>query len=274
MTTLQQRGFVFSAEAEAYVSQLSPLLVQQSSPNLQERPRNALSSDSDGQRLRSISVPTTPPAKDIPELQIRTFTKLMKNSIEPIVNSQLRLVNCAGTRDADAESVAQLKEDLIQVLLASNPSKEFLPRSSLSHNGLVGLAVQEIGLDDDIGLSAAYLSLTLSREPVSLLMEEKLLPRLGSTLLASRSEEDILAPIMLDLRSLGWQATGIVGGVAGRLAQGTKSFGSGDDYEESDTVDISFLSSAKAGSIIVQVNQLDKALRALETGMAEVKSRQ
>lgn len=265
---------MFSEEAEAYVSQLSPILVQQSSPNSQDRPWNAAPLDSDRQRSRSIPVPTTPPAKDIPELQRRTFTKLMKNSIEPIVNSDLRLVNCAGTREGDAKSAAQLKEDLIQVLLATNPSERTSPQSGLSHNDLVGLAVQNVGLDDDMGLSAVYLSLTLSTEPVSLLMEERLLPQFSSTLLASKNEEDILAPIILDLRSLGWQATGIVGGVAGWLCQGTKSFENMDGCEELNPVDISFLSSAKAGSVIVQANQLDKAFQALKLGMAEVQNRQ
>ncbi|KAK5940951.1 hypothetical protein PMZ80_006228 [Knufia obscura] len=258
VTTLQQRGFVFSAEAEAYVSQLSPILQHNrnlSSP-FHERPQTASSSGSDG-RPPSSPMPSTPPAKDIPELQIRTFTKLMKNKIEPAVDPNLRLVNCAGNRDHDEASTRQLKEDLIQVLLASNS-----PRPT-TH--------KTVGLTDDTDFSAKFLSMTLSSEPISILMEERLLTQLGSTLLGTKGEEDVLVPIVLDLRALGWTATGIVGGVAGRLSQGAASF----QLEEGDNepVEISFLSSAKAGSVIVRAKQLGRALRALELGMEEVKGR-
>ena len=265
VTTLQQRGFVFSAEAEAYVSQLSPMLHQNYSLNSpsRERPQTASSSGSES-RPHSSSMPSTPPAKDIPELQIRTFTKLMKNGIEPTVDTTLRLFSCAGSRECDGGSVRQLKDDLMQVLLASNPPSPLKQESS-------GQTLRDIDDTHALDYAARFLSMTLSSEPVSILMEEHLLSRLGKTLFGAKAEEDALVPIIFDLRALGWTATGIVGGVAGRLSQGPIT----DQLEEQDIeqVEISFLSSAKAGSVIVQAKQLKKALRALEMGIEEVKGR-
>ena len=91
-------------------------------------------------------------------------------------------------------------------------------------------------------------------------------------------------PITLDLRELPLEASGIVCGVAGRLAQGTKmqelgqgspvvgpggreksSSGGGTDPDGGGT-EISFLSTARAGTVIVKESELDRAMRALEEG--------
>lgn len=98
----------------------------------------------------------------------------------------------------------------------------------------------------------------------------------------------MLVPITLDLRELPLEASGIVCGVAGRLAQGTKkqwlgqgspvegsgerersSGGGGDADPDGGGTEISFLSTARAGTVIVKESELDRALRALEEG-AEV----
>lgn len=99
----------------------------------------------------------------------------------------------------------------------------------------------------------------------------------------------MLVPITLDLRELPLEASGIVCGVAGRLAQGTKKQwlgqgspvegpgererssggGGGDADPEGGGTEISFLSTARAGTVIVKESELDRALRALEEG-AEV----
>lgn len=100
----------------------------------------------------------------------------------------------------------------------------------------------------------------------------------------------MLVPITLDLRELPLEASGIVCGVAGRLAQGTKKqgFGQGSPVEgpgerekssggggggdadpDGGGTEISFLSTARAGTVIVKESELDRALRALEEG-AEV----
>lgn len=282
VNTLQQQGFAFSDEAEAYVSQLSPTFTQgTSSPN---RPPTASSSGSETFRPYFASVPSTPLAKDIPELQIRTFTKLLDNKIDPMVDPGLRLINCAAGRDFTSRDLDKLKNDLLQILLATNGrvGKGSKPSTNGLHMQNFSLLPQDA--EDTPDFSTSFLSLTLTEEPVSILLEERLLSntRLGSNLLASRDEEEVLLPITLDLRSLGWRATGIVGGVAGRLSQGAISPVSGFELEmapdendqemvEDEPIEISFLSSAKAGTVIVKANQLRRALNALRMGMEEVR---
>lgn len=282
ITTLQQQGFVFSDEAEAYVSQLSPTFVHgTSSPS---RPQTASSSGSETYRPYAASVPSTPLAKDIPELQIRTFTKLLNNKIEPLVDPNLRLINCAAGREFTGKDLDKLKNDLLQILLATNGGVGKRQKTSTNGLHMQNLSLLPQDEDDAPDFSTSFLSITLTEEPVSILLEERLLlnTRLGSNLLASRDEEDVLLPITLDLRSLGWRATGIVGGVAGRLSQGAMSPVTGLELEsahnehdeeviEDEPIEISFLSSAKAGSVIVRANQLPQALNALRMGMEEVK---
>jgi len=266
---LQQRGFVFSQSADAFVSQLSP-----SSPTVPQGVR-PISSPT----FYENSAPTTPPAKDLPELQIRTFTKLTRNNISPLVDSEVRLANCAGSREPDAERDEQLKNDLLQVLISTS----YLPEAADQRKDLNPSTTVDPGLAEadaiDLDFGAKFLSLTITaREPISVLLEHRLLVRLGGSLLGAKSEEDALIPITLDLRHLPLDATGIVCGVAGRLAQGST-----DDFEQLnlsplsevtpdplEPVEISFLSTVRAGTVIVKANHLAKALDALKYGMDRV----
>jgi hypothetical protein len=217
------------------------------------------------------SVPTTPPAKDIPELQLRTFTKLKRNNVTPSVDSNILLANCAGSREYNQATEERLKNDLHQVLLATAA-----PRGSddAAAKSIVGFGLPTT-TSSELDFGAKFLSVTItSGEPISVLLEHRLLDRLGGSLLGAKSTDDALIPITLDLRELPLEATGIVCGVAGRLAQGNTdskelnlsplSTGAGDPIE------ISFLSTARAGTVIVRASQLEKALEALEYGMKRV----
>ncbi|EXJ60449.1 hypothetical protein A1O7_04602 [Cladophialophora yegresii CBS 114405] len=253
---LQQRGFVFSKTVDAFVSQLSP-----SSPTLPHRPATSPT-------CHESSVPTTPPAKDIPELQIRTFTKLKRNNVSPAVDGNILLANCAGSREYNQATEERLKNDLLQVLLATAA-----PGSGAAARSGVGLGVPPPTPELDFG--AKFLSLTItSGEPIAVLLEHRLIDRLGGSLLGAKSEDDALLPITLDLRELPLEATGIVCGVAGRLAQGdtdpTELSPSPGSTGSGDPIEISFLSTARAGTVIVRANQLEKALAALEYGMKRV----
>ena len=263
---LQQRGFIFSESADAFVSQLSP-----SSPTLTQSGRIT-------SPFHDASMPSTPPAKDVPELQLRTFTKLKRSKVLPLVDQDILLISCAGSREYDPQKDDSLKNDLLQVLLSTST---LAGKVSLGHSPdtNVGFGVEAVaGLGTNVpDFAAKFLSVTLtSIEPISVLLEHKLLPRLGDSLLGAKSKEDTLIPITLDLRDLPLDATGIVCGVAGRLAQGSM-----DDYHigvspsngtdgTGPTIDISFLSTARAGTVIVLARQLDRALDALEYGMTQV----
>lgn len=321
---LQQRGFVFSRTADAFVSQLSP-----SSPTTPHGGRQFTSSpfwDPSTSTSTSSPAPTTPPAKDIPELQLRTFMRLKRNNIQPLVDGDIRLANCAGSREGDAHSEERLKNDLLQVLLstASLPAtststtrkpvetipgllSSAFPHDDDDNNDDGGGAAVTSDIDMDTSTSttidhgAKFLSLTITAgEPISILLEHRLLERLGASLLGAKSPDDALVPITLDLRDLPLEATGIVCGVAGRLAHGSTD---GDEHAElkvrpqmttpgddgngigngngsgngngirgttaaeGESIDISFLSTARAGTVIVRASQLQKALDALEYGM-------
>jgi hypothetical protein len=100
-------------------------------------------------------------------------------------------------------------------------------------------------------------------EPASLLLDHTLLPNFPSDILLG-SKDDFLIPITLDLRDLPMESTGIVCGVAGRLVGGTR--GSLDR-----PVEMSYLSTARAGTVMVGEDELKRALVALrgaENGVA------
>lgn len=123
-----------------------------------------------------------------------------------------------------------------------------------------------------------FLSLTLTdTEPASLLLERGLLQHfacptptnpMDSVLLGSK--EDVLVPIVFDLSTLPLESTGIVCGVAGRLVRGTKHRILG---EPEGSVEMSYLSTAKAGAVMVAEWELQRAMEALrgvgEDGMID-----
>jgi len=285
VSALESRGFQFENATAAFVNPLS----SPTSPS--ER------------RISDLIPPLTPPPSSIAELQTRTFENLRKRQIVPCVDDTLRLIQCAAHHqyNRDESSMSILRDALTTVLLVDDPR---------------------------------FLSLTLAAlDPAaSLLLEKRLLPRFarpssqdyedGSGLLLG-SKEDYLIPIMLDLRDLPLEASGIVCGVAGRLAEAAGSPVPGNSSEGSivgsndssvigsvpalfdtfgsrlaqgsqkktkshqlapaltthhlkpdvdagaDAVEISFLSTARAGTIIVGEDELKRAIDALEAEKAQ-----
>ena len=174
------------------------------------------------------------------------------------MDSSIRLANCAGSREYNPANEERLKNDLLQVLLATG-------------------AIDPESTDDDLDFSAKFLSLTITAsEPISILLEHRLLDRLGGSLLGAKNSDDALVPITLDLRDLPLEATGIVCGVAGRLAQGhtdadvEMTSGSPSSMGGGEPIEISFLSTVRAGTVVVREGQLERAVRALEVGMRRV----
>lgn len=105
-----------------------------------------------------------------------------------------------------------------------------------------------------------FLSVTLTdAEPASLLLQKEMLGLFGSDDVLLGSKEDVLIPIVLDLRGLPVDSTGIVCGVAGRLVGGT----SGRGYSDGGAIEMSYLSTARAGTVIVAEEDLARAVAAL-----------
>jgi hypothetical protein len=177
--------------------------------------------------------PGTPPPSTLTELQIKTFTTLRRKGIAPQVSEDIRLVQCAAQHQHRHKSRAMWS------------------------------AVLQCLLD-----KPKYFSLTITEtDPPSILLEQRCLHWFdegdkGTILLGTNS--DILIPIVLDLRTLPLESTGIVCGVAGRLAGGSKTALEGP-------VEMNYLSTTKAGSVMVTEEDLDRAVEILEqpVGKAE-----
>ena len=88
-----------------------------------------------------------------------------------------------------------------------------------------------------------------------MLVDHKLLQNFTQDVLLG-SKDEYLVPITLDLRDLPMESTGIVCGVAGRLVGETSG-----GFQE--PVEMSYLSTARAGTVMVAEHELERALEAL-----------
>ncbi|KAI9731887.1 MAG: hypothetical protein M1834_004338 [Cirrosporium novae-zelandiae] len=180
-----------------------------------------------------VPPPSTPPPSTISELQTRTFTLLKRRNVVPRAYPDIRLVQCAGRHDS--------------------------PKQGMHHETTL-----QFGLIRFLGHQPRFMNLTLTRDdPASILLPVEAVPLFGDEVLSGNKEE-VLCPITLDLRALPLEVTGIVCGVAGRLA-GRLAIGNGQLGEGS--VEMSYLSTARAGTVIVGEEELERAMGALEMGV-------
>ena len=187
------------------------------------------------------SPPPSPPPATAAELQARTFDLLRKRNVTPYVEDGLRLVQCSG------RETAHITHDFVH--------------SSRRHHG--NGRTHQTWLDNvDTKLYTAtvsafvsqprFLSVTLAKDdPPSLLLDKSLLDIFGDSLVGDTEGE--MVPIFLDLSGLPFEASGIVCGVAGKLVA---------EMEESSG--LSYLSTARAGAVIVSDEQAAQALAILK----------
>ncbi|KAJ4373729.1 hypothetical protein N0V86_007872 [Didymella sp. IMI 355093] len=175
-----------------------------------------------------VQPPGTPPPATISELQTRTFTTLKRRNIVPTASPSIRLVRCGTRRDSQSS--------------ASHPARDAL------YLGFVRCLIAVP--------SPKFLSLTLAEcEAPSLLVDHALLALFPPEVLMV-SRDELLVPITLDLRGLPAESTGIVCGVAGRLLGGTS-----EGFQT--PVEMSYLSTALAGTVMVEEKELQRAMDAL-----------
>lgn len=173
--------------------------------------------------------PSTPPPRSVHELQTRVIDLLKRRNVGPRVDKNIRLVQCAGRRDNPTNS----KSDELEL-----------------QAGLVKCIVHR----------PHFLSLTLTdSEPASILLESRLVSNFGSGNVLLGSKEDYLIPITLDLEPLPFEATGIVCGVAGRVVGES-------ERDLMGAIDMRYLSTARAGTVMVDEKDLDRTLEALQLG--------
>jgi hypothetical protein len=228
---LEDRGFLFEADLEP--DSEAGLMTNPASPLLHSHSRN-------GSAFDSPPIPMTPPPASVSELQQRTFKLLKTHKITPHVDPDIELVTCAGIKDntpslssSAASTQAILHHGLLRCLTAPE-----LPR---------------------------FLSLTLTAsDSASLTLEKRLLslfPDGGEDILLGKDGPEQV-PITLDLRELPLESTGIVCGVASRLVDGMRGrFGRGAGGAG---FEMSYLSTARAGHVVVFEDELEDAMEILQ----------
>ncbi|KAI1753589.1 ACT domain-containing protein [Xylaria castorea] len=187
--------------------------------------------------------PSTPPPSSVAELQKRTFDLLKKRSVVPYVCDGLSLVQCSG-RDVS---------ELIDIS-SRRPHSGNGHRTSWLDNMDTKLYTSLIAV---LAGQPKFLSITLALEDApSLLLDKTLLNVFGDSLVGDT--EGNLVPIFLDLVDLPLEATGIVSGVAGKLVDEMRMTDTGVGSE------LSYLSTARAGAVILSKEQSRKALEVLK----------
>ncbi|KAI1131185.1 ACT domain-containing protein [Nemania abortiva] len=192
--------------------------------------------------------PSTPPPSSASELQKRTFELLKKRNVVPYICDGLSLVQCSG-------------RDVSELIDFSSRR----PHSSWQANGNGHRMSWLDNMDTKLYTSLIavlasqprFLSITLAQEDApSLLLDKTLLNVFGDSLVGDT--EGDLVPIFLDLVNLPLEATGIVSGVAGKLVEEMHMTETGVGSE------LSYLSTARAGAVILSNQQAMKALEVLK----------
>lgn len=211
---------------------------------LSENQSNFVSAGSYGHRSSpsrdSISPPNTPPPTNVADLQARTFNLLKKRNVAPHVEEGLELVHCSG------REISQLSAFTHRSTGSRNPPGSGR-RPSWADNVDTKLYTCIISA---LVSQPRFISITLAQDdPPSLLLDKTLLDIFGDSLVGDT--EGCLIPIFLDLDKLPFESTGIVCGVAGRLVQ---------DLQMAASSELSYLSTAQAGAVILSEEQSIRAM--------------
>jgi len=236
---LLARGFEFSENEDAYVAPVG--------------------THSRGASSASEGPPSTPPPSNVAELQIRTFNLLKKRNVVPFVEPGLHLVQCSG-------------KDLLS---SSDPypsrTNGYSPTSEPSWLDNIDSKLY-LALVSALISQPRFLSLTLATDDApSLLLDKELLGVFGDSI-AGDTEGD-LVPIFLDLGGLPAESTGIVCGVAGKLVDEMRIPGSAEEGDEGiggGGSELSYLSTARAGAVILSSEGSERALEALAPLLVKV----
>ena len=180
------------------------------------------------------SSPSTPPPASELELQQRTMDLLKRKNINPVVQRSLHLLQLAGRNDKTSRS--DLEIGVIKCLV--NPPEFF------------------------------SLTMTQSESPSFLMCKQAIVnfgP--GSEDLLLGSKRGYLSSFLFDLKELSTEATGIVCGVSSKLVGGAMG-------QMLDGVDMRYLSTYRGAAVIVEEEDLEKAIALLREGEPGLEVRQ
>ncbi|KAH7152212.1 hypothetical protein B0J13DRAFT_257801 [Dactylonectria estremocensis] len=200
-------------------------------------------------RGSSSSPPNTPPPSNVAELQARTFNLLKKRDVAPYIVEGLELVHCSGR---EMSQLSHFNHRPMASRHATNNGR----RPSWADNVDTKLYTCIISA---LVSQPRFISITLAQDdPPSLLLDKALLEVFGDSLVGDI--ESCLIPIFLDLDNLPFESTGIVCGVAGRLVQ---------DMQMAASFELSYLSTARAGAVVLSEEQSVRALGILKPLLAK-----
>ncbi|KJZ71758.1 hypothetical protein HIM_08843 [Hirsutella minnesotensis 3608] len=193
---------------------------------------------------QSVSPPSTPPPSNASELQARTFDLLQKRHVSPFAADGLQLVQCSGREISQLNNSCCHRSTGRQALTMDHRQSWIENVDTKLYTCIISALVSR----------PRFMSLTLAQDdPPSLLLDRKLLPLFGDSIVGDIDTSFV--PIFLDLVNLSSGVTGIVCGVAGRLVQ---------DMHMIETSELSYLSTARAGAVILTEEQSARALSILQ----------
>lgn len=212
-------------------------------------------------RTATIRAPSPPPSS-VRELQDRTFANLKKNNVIPYIEPGLRLIQCAGREEWDVPGGYSERPSLSRGM---NGASHHRGRSD-NHSQMGFCWADTVDTKLYASLVAAlvsqprFLSVTLAKgDSPSLLIDRNLRASFGDSVIGPA--EGSLVPIFLDLVDLPFEATGIVSGVAETLVREIR--GSETESIESDELELSYLSTARAGAVVLSSELSGSALSVL-----------
>lgn len=217
-------------------------------------------------------MPTTPPPSDAGELQLKTFETLKRRNVVPFVEPGLRLVHCSGREKTSIHGGGGGEGGRghgHSISMSSGNGAGYGGGDSGGDtNGSGGYPTRRrrnswidtvdtklyTSIISALVSQPRFLSVTLAQDdPPSLLLDKALVDMFGDSLVGPT--EGTLVPIFLDLVNLPFEATGIVSGVAGRLVK---------EMPMAESAELSYLSTARAGAVILSCEQAVTALGILE----------
>ncbi|UPK94577.1 hypothetical protein LCI18_005512 [Fusarium solani-melongenae] len=191
----------------------------------------------------------TPPHEGLPsnvsEMQTRTFELLKKRHVTPNIEEGLVLVQCSGREASQLASFNHQRPSISRHATGNGRRPSWADNVDTKlYTCIISALVSQ----------PRFMSVTLAQDdPPSLLLDKNLLDVFGDSLVGDT--EGCLIPIFLNLESLSLEATGIVCGLAGILVQ---------DPQIAESSELSYLSTAQAGAVILSEEQSVRAMGILE----------
>ncbi|WXC62489.1 hypothetical protein SNK03_008332 [Fusarium graminearum] len=216
---------------------------------LSDNESNFITSATNSQKQGGGLPASSPPHEGLPlnvaELQTRIFGTLKKRNVAPNLEEALELVQCSGRETSQLANFTHQRPSISRHATGNGRRPSWADNVDTKlYTCIISALVSQ----------PRFMSVTLAQDdPPSLLLDKNLLDIFGDSLVGDT--DAYLIPIFLDLKSLPLEATGIVCGVAGILVQ---------DPQIAASSELSYLSTAQAGAVILSEEQAVRAMSILK----------